>query len=379
MSATTVGRDAELALLDAALDGLGESGLACVAVSGDPGIGKTRLLAELRERADDRGHRCLAGSSAEFERDLPFGVWEDALDAHVTGLDASDWPPALAGELAGVLPSLRARDRDGAGSELADERYRVHRAMRTLLALLASDQPLVVVLDDLHWSDDASIELIASVLQRGVDAPVLLALGFRSGRAPAGLNAALPLPSVRLLELAPLGEADTLRLAGDVDAERARGIFAESGGNPFYIEQLAHASPDRGERPGDVLAAGAGVPRAVAAALRSELEALDATARGLLDAAAVAGDPFDPEQAGEIAELDAGAALDALDVLLAARLLRPTDVPRRFAFRHPLVRRAVYASAPAGWRLRAHGRAAETLTRRGGSAAGRAHHVEQSA
>ncbi|HEX8121090.1 MAG TPA: AAA family ATPase [Solirubrobacteraceae bacterium] len=367
----TIGRDPELAVVDGMLAGLAEGGLLCVAVQGDPGIGKTRLLRELRDRAGARGHRCLAGSSSEFERDLPFGVWEDALDAHVASLEA-EWDADLTAQLGGVLPSLRGGD--GAATALVDERYRVHRAMRTLLTTLAADQPLVIVLDDLHWSDDASIELISSVLQRGVDGPVLLALGFRSGRVPPGLNSALARPLVRIIDLGPLGESDTLTLAGaGLDAERRRAIFAESGGNPFYIEQLARA-------PAGSAGSGAdGVPRTVAAALRGELEGLDAQPRRFLEAAAVAGDPFDPEHAAEIAEVDPAAAIDALDALLAARLLRATDVPRRFAFRHPLVRRAVYESAPGGWRLLAHGRAAADLAARGGSAAGRAHHVEQSA
>jgi DNA-binding NarL/FixJ family response regulator/tetratricopeptide (TPR) repeat protein len=374
----TIGRDRELAVVDGVLDGLTETGLMCIAVQGDPGIGKTRLLGELRDRAAARGYVCLAGSSAEFERDLPFGVWEDALDAYIGSLERSDWGEDLVGQLGAVLPSLRRGD-GGVPGGLADERYRVHRAMRALLAILASERPLVVALDDLHWSDEASIELIASILQRGVDGPVLLALGFRSASVPSGLSSALTRPVVRILDLEPLGEADTLVLAGeDLDASRGQAIFAASGGNPFYIEQLARAAPGvpvpaAGDDPG-----GGGVPHTVALALRGELEGLAAAPRRFLEAAAVAGDPFDPEHAAEIAEMDPAAGIDALDALLEARLLRPTDVPRRFAFRHPLVRRAVYESAPGGWRLLAHGRAAAALAARGGSAAARAHHVEHS-
>jgi predicted ATPase len=78
----TVGRESELELLDTALDALAESGLVCLALEGEPGIGKTRLLGELRERAEARGCLVLAGSATEFERDLPFSVWVDALDAY---------------------------------------------------------------------------------------------------------------------------------------------------------------------------------------------------------------------------------------------------------------------------------------------------------
>ena len=98
----------------------------------------------------------------------------------------------------------------------------------------------------------------------------------------------------------------------------------------------------------------------------------------LLRAGAIAGDPFEPELAYAIAELSPQAGISALDELLDVRLLHATDVPRRFAFRHPLVRRAVYASSKGGWRLAAHARAAQALAAQRASAAARAHHVEQS-
>ncbi len=101
--------------------------------------------------------------------------------------------------------------------------------------------------------------------------------------------------------------------------------------------------------------------------------------RLLLEAAAIVGDPFEPELAYEVAELDPAAGVDALDELLDAKLLHPTAVPRRFAFRHPLVRRAVYESAKGGWRLSRTRRAAAAMQARGASSLERAHHVEYSA
>src|ERR671938_443661 len=108
-AAPTVGRDSELALLEAALDAVTRGTPACVAVEGEPGIGKTRLLAELRRRAEERGWLVLAGAAAEFERDLPFAVWADALDAYVASQDLrlhELWDRAVVGDLADVLPSL---------------------------------------------------------------------------------------------------------------------------------------------------------------------------------------------------------------------------------------------------------------------------------
>ena len=119
------------------------------------------------------------------------------------------------------------------------------------------------------------------------------------------------------------------------------------------------------------------MPSAVAASLAGELASLPATELVLLRAAAVAGEPFEVDLATAIAELAPSDGLEALDGLLALDLVRTTQVPQRFTFRHPLVRRAVYESAPAGWRLGAHARAGSELAERGAPAGERAHHVEQ--
>jgi ATP/maltotriose-dependent transcriptional regulator MalT len=374
-----VGRQPELERLGDALDELDRGTSGCLAVEGEPGIGKTRLLTALRGRADDRRHLVLAGSAAEFERDLPFGVWVDALDAYVASQDLDardDVDPELLGDLAGVLPSLR-----GNGAARGDERYRVQRAIRALLELLARDKPLVLVLDDLHWSDAASIDALVALLRRPPAGRVLLALGYRSGKVPPTLAAALAAPSVTIIELGPLGEAECAVLAGErLDAAQRAAIYEQGGGNPFYTLQLAQTTaPPSPTATGDRLARDAGVPRVVAAALVEELDGLSADARTLLSSGAIAGDPFEPELGYAIAELVPQEGVVALDELLDARLLVTTDVPRRFAFRHPLVRRAVYESSKGGWRLVAHARAAVALAEQGASPAARAHHVEQSA
>jgi DNA-binding CsgD family transcriptional regulator/tetratricopeptide (TPR) repeat protein len=381
----TVGRESELAQLEAALDTLIAQTSVCVAVEGEAGIGKTRLLSELRRRAEERGCLVLVGSAAEFERDLPFSVWTDALDAYVASQElglAESWDAELVGELAGILPSLRA-SAAAVRDTIADERYRAHRAVRRLLELLAGARPLVLVLDDLHWSDGASIELLAALLRRGVDAPVLLALAFRPGRVARRLAPALVVPSTRRIALGALSESQAAELLAGLDARSAAAIYRLGGGNPFYLEQLARASGEGrllSALDGDNADGGAdGVPAAVAAALAEELAALSDAERALLEGASVAGDPFEPDLAAAIAELSASEGLAALDGLLAVDLVRPTAVPRRLIFRHPLVRRAVYESAGGGWRLAAHARAAATLTVRGAAIAERAHHVEQCA
>jgi DNA-binding NarL/FixJ family response regulator len=380
-AATLVGREVELEHLEAALDALTAGGPAYVTLEGEPGIGKTRLLGELRARAEQRGHVVLSGAAAEFEREMPFSVWVDALDAYVVSQDFAEhesWDEELAAELGQVLPSLARAN--GAPAAVADERYRAHRAVSRLLCLVADAQPLVLVLDDLHWSDGASLELIAALARREPKAPVLLALGFRPGHAAQRLGPALTGPRVRRLELRQLSEAQATRLLEGKDAKAAAAIYRHGGGNPFYLEQLGRAGD--GEALGEALdgdADLAGVPAAVVGAIAGELESLSVGSRALLDAAAVAGEPFEPDLAAAIGELPEGEALIALDDLLERDLVRPTQVPRRFMFRHPLVRRAVYETSRGGWRLAAHARAAEALAARGADATERAHHVEQSA
>ena len=320
----------------------------------------------------------LSGAAAEFERDQPYSAWVDALDAYV-GAHELRLGAELDAELAGVLPSVRA---DGGRSAAADDRYRAHRAVRSLLEVLATEHTLVLVLDDLHWGDDASLELIGALLRRGLDRPVLLALGFRPGQAPARLVAALAGADIVELRPAPLSQAESAALLGDATgAGQAAALYRSSGGNPFYLEQLLRAGPAATATAGAGAGApnGGGVPPAVTAALVDELRSLAPESRRLIDAAAVAGEPFEPELARAVAQLEEDAALDALDDLLEHDLVRPTDVPRWFSFRHPLVRQTVYETARAGWRIAAHARASAALGRLGASSGERARHVEQCA
>jgi ATP/maltotriose-dependent transcriptional regulator MalT len=289
-------------------------------------------------------------------------------------------------ELARVLPSLS--DFAGRGQPAPqDERYRAHRAVRGLLERLATTRPVVLVLDDVHWADAASIELLAALLRRPPAAAVLVAMGARPRQLPERLAGALARAArgggLHRLELGGLGRDEAGRLLGEgVDDASADSIYEESGGNPFYLEQLARASRTTGRKAAgaaDVGLKGVQVPAAVAAALSEELGLLSRQTRALLEGAAVAGDPFEPEMAAAAAAVDEEAAVRALDELLALDLVRLTDVPRRFRFRHPLVRRAVYDNAPGGWRLGAHGRCADALAERGAAAVARAHHIELAA
>ena len=383
-----VGRADELEALELVLDEVGRGPHRAIELVGEPGIGKTRLLSELATRAALREHLVLAGSASELERELPFSVFVHALDEYVESLDASllaTLDDEVQAELAHVLPSLSALAA-GRTVALQHERYRSHRAVRALLEQFAQTRPLVLVLDDFHWADAASAELLGALLRRPPAAAVLIVVALRPRQTPERFAAALErahrAAALARVELGALTLAEARVLLGErVDAADAAVLYEESGGNPFYLQQLARSTERtaRAMSAPNVSLAGLGVPPAVVASLSEELTLLSESARLVLEGAAAAGDPFELELAAAAAAASEEEATNAIDELLELDLVRVTDVPRRFRFRHPLVRRAVYEATAGGWRLGAHERCAEALAARGASAAARAHHVERSA
>ena len=383
-----VGRGGELASLERALDEVDAGVAGAIELLGEPGIGKTRLLSEFAQGAERRGYLVLSGSGSELERDMPFSVFVDALDEYVAGLDAdrlATLDADVRAELAHVFPSLVALA-DGHAVAPQHERYRSHRAVRALLEELSRRTPVVLVLDDFHWADSASVELFGALLRRPPAAPVLTAVALRPRQAPERLAAALTradrAAALTRLVLGALTLDEARGLLGDeIDAAEAALLYQESGGNPFYLEQLAR-SPERaglGNASREVFLGGIEVPPMVAASLSEELALLSVDGRLVLEGAAVAGDPFEPELAAAAAATPEATAMTAVDELLELDLIRSTSVPRRFRFRHPLVRRAVYEATAAGWRIGAHERCSEALAARGVKAGARAHHVERSA
>jgi len=387
MTETFVGRTAELEVIEGLVTGLDDGRGGALAIFGEAGIGKTRLLAELVDRADARRHLTLLGTASELDRDVPFWVFAEALDEYVRGLS----PRVLDGlngtvlaQLASVLPAFADMAAE-TGPPIAHERYRSHRAVRILLERVAATKPLVLVLDDLQWADSGSFELLLALLRRPPAAAVLIVFALRphllSNGVTNGLERAHRAGTLARLELQALTveEAKEL-LAGSGSGER---LYSESGGNPFFLEQLARAAARNrgsvGGTGGEQLRGGIDVPPGVAALLAEEVRELSSTARLILWGAAVSGDPFDPELAAAAAATTEAEALVALDELLASDVVRATDVPRRCRFRHPLVLRAVYDSVPGGWRIAAHQRCAAALAERGAPVTVRARHVELSA
>jgi DNA-binding CsgD family transcriptional regulator/tetratricopeptide (TPR) repeat protein len=381
------GREAELTVLAELIVALDWTERALMLqVAGEPGIGKSRLLAELAAQAAARGHLVLSGRAAEFEAEHPFGVFGDALDDWLLGRDRDRLEALAAGlaaELAIVFPAFGALTSARAPELQQEERYRAYRAVRGLLSALAQDVPVVLVLDDMQWADPGSVELISHLLVHPCQGRVLVALGFRPAQVSAQLSVALAAArrdqGARRLDLAPLTPAAAGDLLGpEVSPQVNERLYRESGGNPFFLLQLARGATLAGRRSVAGGAGGSKVPDTVRAALASELSSVSAPALVLLQGAAVCGDPFDGLLAAGAAGVGAGDALDLIDELLQFQLVRPTSVGGQFAFRHPIVRSTVYELAAGGWRARAHARVAAMLAGNA-TAVAQAPHVERSA
>lgn len=389
-----IGRRRELTQIDRLLGDGDAPYPGVLQITGESGIGKTRLLSCVAETAADAGYLVLAGRAAEFDTDEPFGVFLDALeqglqergDRALVGLDAEHLL-----ELAGVFPTLAARmTQDEAEPPprpggVGMDRYRLHRAVSALLDVLASGRPILLSVDDLHWADPASVEMLLYLLRRPPSAPLLAAVAFRSRQlAP---NTAAVLQQVQrdsrgeLLELAPLSEEEAGELLPpEIPGAVADRIYRDSGGNPFYLQELiraVHSDADTTSAPD-----GAGaerVPPTITAVIAGEFDRLTPQGRELIQAASVLGDQFEPDLATEIVEMDEPESIVALDELVDRDLVQVAAVPGLFTFRHPIVRRAVYESAKGGWRRAAHARAATVFAARGASAGARARHLERSA
>ena len=307
-----VGRADELGSFDQLLAQLDGGRSAALELVGEPGIGKTRLLAELAARADARGHLVLSGSATELERDLPFWVFVDALDEYVQGLD----PRRLERSTTTSAPSWRrlpiaggARRRSGGSRSSTSATAAIARCAR---CSSCSRRPsrVVLVLDDLHWA-----------IQRRSSCWVRCCIGRRPRRCcsrsrvrPRQIRSGcrrrssgrIGRAALTRLELGALTSGEAASCSGRGGRTRTKPpLYEESGGNPFYLEQLAR-SLDRCERFAArrcrrVARRRRRFRRRVAAALAEELGCSRKRRAGCSRAPPVAGDPFEPELAAAAA------------------------------------------------------------------------------
>jgi DNA-binding CsgD family transcriptional regulator len=374
LAGPVVGRHAERAAMIDAVDRIAAGGYRLVHVSGEPGIGKTRMLSWLAGHAGTRGLPVLSGSAAEFETDVPFGPLTQALSGRLTEL-RDDLRNRLSEEryrlVATVFPALAT---DSPTDLREAERYRLHRALRSLLEAVTPATGLVLCLDDLHWADAATCDFLAHLLRQPPRAPLLLALSCRPRQQPARLADVLRTSQGTHLVLHPLSRAETAELAG-VDPASRRGVqlYWASGGNPLYTELLA-SSPAS-----SLNVAGESCVEVLTDAFARELRGLGELERLVLESAAVVGDEFDPTLVAAIAQRPVADVLAALDRLAARDLVRTATTEPRLRHRHPLLRTAAYREADARWRLAAHRRAWDVLAEQGAPATTMARHVAHSA
>lgn len=370
-----IGRSAELATIDGVLDATVSGGSTSVLISGEAGVGKTRLVMEISRRAEGRGMRVLRGGCANLGASgVPYDPFVEALRGLARDLDATQLASIVGDhgrDLARLVPALAAPGANDERTQVSWLQARLFEALIGLIQRLAADAPLVLVLEDLHWSDTASREAITFLLRSLRDEPVLLAMTFRSDelhrRHPllpwlAEIGRTGRVERIELSRLSPdATRALVAAIAGDdPDEERLGRIYRRSDGNPFFIEELLAA--DRDSAGTDRL------PTTLQDVLLARIAVVPDTARSVLDAAAVIGDRMDHELLDVVAGLEESDLIEALNALVANQLLvATTDTPTGdgYAFRHALVREAVHDDLLPGERRRLHRRAAEGIATRG--------------
>lgn len=332
-----------------------------ILLSGDAGIGKTRLAEELSIWARDRGQLVVSGASSPLAGEgVPYAAVVGVLRGlarqagadllrHVAG-------PALTAELSWLLPSLGE-------PAPSPSKARLFEATLTALAGVAMadpNHPLVVIVEDLHWADIGTVELLDFLARNLTDEPVLLVATFRADELPPADPRQLVFtelsrhPRVVSIELAGLGSDDVASLVADLTGDAPSGhqvedILRRSAGNPFFVEQLA-------------LAAGQDVSPELQRLTLARAEQLPAEARAVLNAASVVGTPIDHDLLERIV---AASGIEpvrleaATDAVVTAQLLQASGDGYRF--RHDLTREAVYGTLLPGERHRLHAAAASAI------------------
>jgi predicted ATPase/DNA-binding CsgD family transcriptional regulator len=351
-----VGRDAELGRLLALLDDAEAGRSVAALVSGDAGVGKSRLVREVAQLAAGRGFTVLSGQCAELGDSVPYLPLADALRgaAQSSGVrDALSSRPALSR----LLPDSgdgRPADEDRSG--LA--RQQMFGAVLGLLTELAAGAPVLLVLEDLHWADASTRDLVTFLSRMLHRERVALIGTYRTDdlhrRHPLRPVVAelQRLPSVISVDLAPLepsalAEHLTAAAPGRLNATELNDIMARAEGNAYYAEELLAASVggDQGER--------RALPAGLAALLLNRVEQLSDAAQQVLRAAAVAGRRADDELVRAASGLAAVEYEGAVREAVTHQLLVP-DGTEGYVFRHALLREAVYADLLPGERTRLH-------------------------
>jgi DNA-binding SARP family transcriptional activator len=355
-----VEREAELEAVQAALGRTREGEGGVVLFEGPAGIGKTRLLDELRARADGDDLLVLEARAGLLEREFPFGVVRQLFEA-VAEPSLMEGPAAAARV---VLSDVGANE----GT------FPILDALFRLVERLAAPRPLALCVDDLQWSDPASLRFIAYLARRVTHLPVLIAATVRTGEPDADealLGDLAHEPVTLALSPRPLTPQATrqliqLRLGGGADSAFVTACQEITAGNPLLLRQLLNAVAAEGVRPDaeHAQAVRAIGPRAVARTVLRRLTRLPSPTVAVARAVAVLGEHAGLPAIAALAGTEEAVAAESVQALARAEILR-LDEPLGFV--HPLVRDAVYSELSAPVRAREHERAARLLADLGAS------------
>jgi DNA-binding CsgD family transcriptional regulator/tetratricopeptide (TPR) repeat protein len=377
---TLVGRDAELEGLAAAVAAMRAGQGKIVLISGEPGIGKTTLLTALVDLAAAAGARIASGAAEELEMRVPFAAVSDCLG--LTGVSADRQVTEIAG-------LMRGAGRPAGGTfPAADAEFVVTEAILGLVDGWCAAAPVVLAVDDLQWADPASVLALHRLGRVAGQLPLLLAAARRSGTGGTDLEPLVRSWEARgadVLTLGPLDEASVVTLTGQVIGAQVgaglRGAITAAGGNPLYVIELARTltgnsgqAPDRAEgtRPG-AQAGTRAMPESLIAMVTRRLAGLSSQTRQILQLAAVLGPTF---TVAELAAVLGTPALEFLGVIQEAAaagvLAAESD---RLAFRHEVIRQALYESLPASARNALHLQAGQALAAAGAPVERAAQHL----
>ena len=358
-----VGRDGELRRLLGLLDDAAEGHPTHALISGDAGVGKTRLVSELAARAADHHFTVLSGRCAELGESIPYLPLADALRDATSGPEPDQaLQAAIAARpvLGRLLPDREASPAPADVPGLAQQL--LFGAVLGMLAELAAQRPVLLVLEDLHWADRSTRDLL-TFLSRVLHREKVAVVGtYRTDdlhrRHPLRPVVAelLRLPGVTAIELAPLGYADmadhlSALATAPLSAATLHRIVTRSEGNPYYAEELLAAGNGK---------AGSMLPTGLAALLLARFEQVSEPAQQVLRAAAVAGRRVDEDMVRDAAGLAPADFEAAVRESVAHQLLVP-DGGQGYAFRHALIREAIYGDLLPTERTRLHARFAELL------------------
>ncbi|MBQ1047388.1 AAA family ATPase [Micromonospora sp. C51] len=357
-----VGREPELDRLVRVAAETARDGVPAVAlISGDAGAGKTALLDALTRRLSADGWVTAWGRVPEYDGAPTAWPWtqiNQALTERVRpAQQATPAPPAVAGPVPG----------DGGERNLETLRFHLRREAISLVDTAARKAPVLLVLDDLHRADEGTLDLLTGLFAEPAPAsgPVMIVAAYRTSQVGAGLTATLarlaPREPARVY-LTGLPEVATAELTRavvgfDVDATTLRSIHHRSGGNPFFVRELARLLAAEGPQ------ALARVPAGVRDVIRHRLTQLPEATRTLLRQAAVVGRDVDPEVLSALTGEPEPVVLDALDQAEQAGFLGAHGTAGQLRFTHILVRDTLYDDLPAARRARWHAATGEALER----------------